>query len=408
MAMDATKGSAGWPAVTAETHPWEPAINEGVSHRARLRARGPYPSSVPPFIANLVIPVLDKSTTVDAEDAIAGLARFDGEYGSIGAPFAAILLRSESASSSEIEQLTANPKSIALAELGGKSGPNARLIVANTRAMEAAIALSDDLDGDAIITMQFALLGESYPEYTGRWRTQEVWIGGGNTNSPHGAAFVPPHHSRVPSLMEDLMIFANRLDLPALPQIAIAHAQFETIHPFPDGNGRTGRALIHSMLRRLGITRNVTVPVSAGLLQNTRGYFDALTAYRQGDVAPIVNAFSQAIASALFNGRALLQELGEFRTNAEQTTTARRGSAGWRAIEQLVRLPVVNATSLAAALQVTPQNAQAGIDRLVADGILRQSGESKRNRFYEAEAVLVALEGFAQRTRRTRLSGRNS
>lgn len=394
--------STGWPAVTTENHEWEPDDNEGVSHRSRLRARGPYSASVPPFIAGLTIPTLDKETTLEAEEAIAELARFDGEYGSIPAPFAAILLRSESASSSEIEQLTANPKSIALAELGAKSGPNARLIVANTRAMEAAIALSDDLDCNAIIAMQSALLGETHPEYTGRWRTQEVWIGGGRTNSPHGAVFVPPHHARIHPFMEDLVIFANRLDLPALSQIAIAHAQFETIHPFPDGNGRTGRALIHSMLRRLGITRNVTVPVSAGLLQNTRGYFDALTAYRRGDVTPIVRSFSRAITSGLANGRVLLKELESFRAAAEQMTTARQGSAGWRAIEHLAKLPVVNAASLAAVLAVTPQNAQAGIDRLVADGILRQSGESRRNRFYEAEAVLLALEGFAKRTERGR------
>lgn len=400
MASDMNGRSTGWPAVTTENHAWEPAENDGVSHRARLRARGPYSSSVPPLIAGLTIPSLDKETSLEAEEAIAELARFDGEYGSIPAPFAAILLRSESASSSEIEQLTSNPKSIALAELGAKSGPNARLIVANTRAMEAAIALADDLDSNAIIAMQFALLGETHPEYTGRWRTQEVWIGGGRTNSPHGAVFVPPHHERIPPLMEDLVNFANRLDLPALPQIAIAHAQFETIHPFPDGNGRTGRALIHSMLRRLGITRNVTVPVSAGLLQNAHGYFDALTAYRQGDVTPIVKAFSHAISAGLSNGRVLLKELEAFRANAEQVTTARRGSAGWRAIEQLAKLPVVNAASLAAVLDVTPQNAQAGIDRLVVDGILRQSGESKRNRFFEAEAVLNALEAFAQRTRR--------
>lgn len=394
--------ASGWPAVAAETHVWEAATDGGASRRAQLRSRGPYSASVPPFIAGLTIPTLDKETALMAEEAGVELARFDGQYGSIPAPFAAILLRSESASSSEIEQLTANPKAIALAELGAKSGPNARLIVANTRAMEAAIALSDDLNAEAVIAMQFALLGETQPEYTGRWRTQEVWIGGGNMNSPHSAAFVPPHHGRVPALMEDLIVFANRLNLPALPQIAIAHAQFETIHPFPDGNGRTGRALIHSMLRRLGVTRNVTVPVSAGLLQNTSGYFEALTAYRKGDVTPIVKAFSQAIASALHNGRALLQELEAFRIKAEQTTTARRGSSGWRAIEQLAKMPVVNAVSLAAALEVTPQNAQAGIDRLVADGILQQSGESQRNRFYEAAEVLAALEGFAQRTRRGR------
>jgi Fic family protein len=95
--------------------------------------------------------------------------------------------------------------------------------------------------------------------------------------------FNPPHHDHVPVLIDDLVAFARRTDIPLLTQAAVAHAQFETIHPFPDGNGRTGRALIHSMLRGHGLTHNVTVPVSAGLLTDTSAYFDALTAYREGE-----------------------------------------------------------------------------------------------------------------------------
>lgn len=251
-----------------------------------MRADGPYRAAVPALIADRALPTLDASAVFAAEDALGALARFDAEYGKVAAPFASILLRSESASSSEIEHLTAGPKAIALAELGVRTGQNAGLIVANRRAMETAIALAGELDEAAILAMQEALLGDSRPEYTGRWRATQVWIGSGFSNSPHAAAFVPPHHERVAALMSDLVDFARRIDVPALPQIALAHAQFETIHPFPDVNGRTGRALVHAMLRRLGITRSVTVPVSAGLLGDIRGYFGALTAYREGESMP--------------------------------------------------------------------------------------------------------------------------
>jgi Fic family protein len=345
------------------------------------------------------IPPLDADTQVVTEDALAELARFDGEVGALAAPFAAILLRTESASSSEIEQLTAQPKGIALAELGRRSGDNARLIVANVRAMEAAVALAGSLDGKTIIEMQRTLLAQSAPQHTGSWRTQQVWIGGVG-NSPHSARFVPPHHDLVPELMDDLVRFAVRTDLPAFAQIALAHAQFETIHPFPDGNGRTGRALVHAMLHRLGITQNVTVPVSAGLLQDTHGYFDALTAYRDGDVVPIVRAFAMACTSATDNGRQLVRDLNDFRETAEQNTAARRGSVGWRAIAFLQRQPVVDANLLAAELGVTAQNAQNGIDHLVADGILHQLGTGSRNRLYESRAVLDCLGRFAARSRR--------
>ncbi len=396
---------ATWPSVGWEERPWRHP-DPNASRRAQLRASGPYRAAVPARIADRELPALDAATLVAAEDAVAALARFDGEHGGVAAPFASILLRSESASSSEIEQLTAGPKAIALAELGLRSGQNAGLIVANRRAMEAAIALAGEFDEDAILATQEALLGESRPDLTGRWRSTQVWIGSGFANSPHGAFFVPPHHERVPALMSDLVVFARRVDLPALPQVAVAHAQFETVHPFPDGNGRTGRALVHAMLRRFGITRSVTVPVSAGLLGDVRGYFDALTAYREGEITPIVVAFLHAVEAAIENGRQVVHDVLVFREDAYQRTSARRGSAGWRLVDVLTQQPVITAQAAAAELGVTPQNAQAGIDRLVGDGILSQAGGGQRYRIYQAEAMLAALDAFARRARRERHPGR--
>jgi Fic family protein len=202
--------------------------------------------------------------------------------------------------------------------------------------------------------------------------------------------------------MDDLVAFARRTDLPALAQIAIAHAQFETVHPFPDGNGRTGRALVQAMLRRLGVTRNVTVPVSAGLLRDTRGYFDALTDYRAGNIEPIVRAFAQASADAIVNGRQLVADLTAIRADWENITSARVGSAGRRLLEVLQRQPVIDANLAGDELGIDARNAQNGIDRLVADGILDQSGTGARNRTYEAREVLGALDAFAARAKRRR------
>jgi Fic family protein len=403
MTMDSASGGSttSWPAVSFERHAWHRLEDTGQSRRAALRERGPYEAAVPPFISNLALPHFDDETVVAAEEAAIELGRFDGEVGAIAAPFSAILLRSESAASSEIEQLTASAKSIALAEIGRHAGKNSRLIVGNVRAVEAAIDLADDLDASTIIAMQGEILRSDNPGLTGGWRTQQVWIGGGYSNSPHAASFVPPHHERVPRLMEDLVAFARRVDLPALPQIAIAHAQFETVHPFPDGNGRTGRALIQAMLRRLGVTRDVTVPVSAGLLRNTSGYFDALTAYRTGDVTPIVLALAAASRDAIANGRQLVEELTQERAEWERITSARAGSAGRRLLDVLQRQPVIDAKLASQELGVSARNAQNGIDRLVGDGILVASGGA-RNRTFEARGVLVALDAFAARAKRSR------
>lgn len=98
--------------------------------------------------------------------------------------------------------------------------------------MVAALTLSDHLDHDSIIAMQAALLGAHAPELTGRYRDEQVWIGG-DAIGPQAADFVPPHQDRVPAAMDDLLGFIARVDIPLLTQVAIAHAQFETIHPFP-------------------------------------------------------------------------------------------------------------------------------------------------------------------------------
>ncbi|MDZ7732993.1 MAG: Fic family protein [Acidimicrobiia bacterium] len=242
-----------------------------------------------------------------ADDAVVEIARFDTEFGHEIAPFASVLLRTESAASSKIENLTASARAIAQADLGGPGSSNAALVVSNQRAMSAAVSLADRIDAETILAMHEALLSRTDPDIAGRWRDQQVWIGGSHLG-PHQATFVPPAHSRVPDAIADLVAFIDRDDVPIVSHAAIAHAQFETIHPFPDGNGRTGRALVHAHLRNKGLTRHVTVPVSAGLLVDVDGYFESLTQYRAGNPDPIVESFANAVFAATENGRALVAE----------------------------------------------------------------------------------------------------
>jgi Fic family protein len=351
-----------------------------------------------PTIATLSPPLPGEVRAV-ADEAGAEIARFDAELGAEVAPFAAVLLRSESASSSQIENLTSGAKSIALAELGSRDKRNATEIVGNVAAMRAALSLADRLDGDAIVAMHAALLGEVEPGMTGQWRTEQVWIGG-TSFGPHAASFVPPHHDHVPALIDDLVRFARRRDLPLLVQVAIAHAQFETIHPFPDGNGRTGRALIHAMLRGNGLTRNVTVPVSAGLLTDTHGYFDTLTAYRDGDPTRIVGMLADASLAAIVNGRQLVVELRDIRASWDDRVRSRRGATAWRLADLLVRQPVVDAPTVAAELGLAQQNAQRPIAALVDAGVLTEFTGFARNRMWQAGEVLSALDDFAARVGR--------
>lgn len=389
-----------WPALTFEQLPWS-RDEEAVASRSQLRAaRGPYLAAIVPAISSRTLTVPPELQAL-TEDATSELARFDAEVGGIAAPFSSILLRSESASSSEIENLTSGAKQIAIAQLGEKATTNAALIVSNVRALEAAIALSTRLDEGAIIEMQRALLEHKSPEMVGDWRHEQVWIGGGSL-SPHSAQFVPPHHDRVPQLMTDLVTFARRTDLPLLAQLAVAHAQFETIHPFPDGNGRTGRALIQSMLRAGRITRTVSVPVSAGLLHDVDSYFAALRSYREGDIAPIIAIVADACFAGVQNGRTLVADIEGARARWASEVRARSDSSVHRLRDYLLRQPVINTASVANELNITTVAAQQSITKLVDAGILTQFSAGKRNRLWQAREVLDAMDAFASRAQRRR------
>ena len=247
--------------------------------------------------------------------------------------------------------------------------------------------------------MHAALLHASRPDIAGRWREEPVWIGG-TDYSPHDALFVPSRHDLVPGAINDLLAFIDRDDIPILAQAAIAHAQFETIHPLADGNGRTGRALVHAQLRNKRLTRNVTVPVSAGLLTDTNAYFAALTAYREGDLVTIVEQFTTAAFRALTNGRHLVDDLRSIRTEWTDRIRARSDSGTWKIADLLLRHPVVNAAFLADELNIAPQNTYRSLARLVEADVVVEFTDRKRNQMWRSPEVLDAIDRFAARAGR--------
>lgn len=393
-----------WPAVSYEELPWQSRLAHGMASRAEIRKhRGPYDAAIPVEIIDQPLD-LSPETLAMSTDAAGEVARFDAEMGGEIAPFSAVLLRSESAASSQIENLSASARAIAEAEIGEGSRTNARQILGNVAAMSAAIALSGDLTADSILAMHQALLGDVEPEIAGEWRREPVWVGGSNLG-PHGALFVPPRFERVPGLINDLVQFIDRDDLPVLAHVAIAHAQFETIHPFPDGNGRTGRALMHAMLRGKGLTRNVTVPVSAGLLVNLEDYFESLTSYRDGDPEPIVQQVSTASYAAIHNGRQLVEDLRAIQLAWRERVRARRDAGAWRIADLLLRHPVINVRLVSDELGIAAPNVYRSIEPLVTADVLASSGR-QRDRVWRAQEVLEAVDAFAARSGRRSRAGR--
>lgn len=200
--------------------------------------------------------------------------------------------------------------------------------------------------------------------------------------------------------MEDLEKFARQERISALVAVAVAHAQFETIHPFTDGNGRAGRALAQSMLRYRGVTRNVAVPVSAGLLADVEGYHAALTSYREGEVDPIIDAFADASLRAVNNARQLVREIEEVRAGWEQRLSVRRNSTAWRLLDILARRPVLNSAAAAEELGVKQPNVYPPLKALVEAGIVKSKREHGLGPFWRSDEILSAIDAFAERAGR--------
>jgi Fic family protein len=168
-------------------------------------------------------------------------------------------------------------------------------------ATRALTAMVDAVDRTGAVEQRFlteahAMLMADDPseaEQAGRLRTVQNWIGGSD-HAPRGALYVPPPPDLVPQLVDDLLAFSNRADAPAIAQAAIAHAQFESIHPFTDGNGRIGRVLINAILRQRRVTTSIVVPVASALVARRDRYFDHLDAYRVGEVEPIIASLTVA------------------------------------------------------------------------------------------------------------------
>jgi len=373
-------------------------------------ASGSYERTIPPAIADLRLSIPADLAT-DIEEAAAALASFDryaasalGPDSPTLGPMSTILLRTESASSSQIENLTVSARQLAMAQIEESTSDNARVVAANVSAMEAALRLADHLDAAAILEMHRVLLiaQRDVAQHAGHFRDQLVWVGT-SAVSPRGAAHVAPHHERVPGAIEDLVAFMGRNDLPVLVQAAIAHAQFETIHPFVDGNGRTGRAIVHALLRSKGLVVSTTAPVSAGLLTDTRAYTDALQAYRRGDAAPIVEQFARASLFAASSGTRLVDDLAAQLDEARaalKEMRLRSDAGAWKVLPALIAQPVVNVRFVQDRLGMNQVGAHRALDQLVSAGVLVERTGLRRNRLWQHAGIVAVLDTYAEGLRR--------
>ncbi|MDQ2736463.1 MAG: Fic family protein, partial [Pseudomonadota bacterium] len=244
-------------------------------------------------------------------------------------------------------------------------------------------------------------------EHGGQIRTEQNWIGGSDYN-PCSAAFVPPPPEMVSDLLEDLTAFCNEDSLPAVVQAAIAHAQFETIHPFVDGNGRTGRVLIHLVLRRRRLEPRVIIPVSLILATWSRSYIEGLAATRYRGPATSrqaregwnlwIGLFATACRRATDDAAAFEERARQLETGwRERLDRVRATSAADLLLRTLPGTPILTVNSAATLIDRSFVQTNHAIARLVEAGILQQVTVGRRNRAFEAPDVIQAFANLERR-----------
>jgi len=315
-------------------------------------------------------------------------------------------LRSESVASSRIEGIHLSHKRLARAAYQAETAQRDRRaaeVLGNVAAMKRAIAIGAGESRFAVADLEdihrTLLRFTEDAEIAGVIRTGQNWIGGNDFN-PVGAAYVPPPPELVRPLLEDLCTFINRNDLASVAVAAIAHAHFETIHPFADGNGRTGRALVYAGLRRRGEITHYLPPISLILASEPKGYVDGLTAYRRGAVSQWVEQFADATARACAAAEQLADAIAQRQADWLQTLGQPRRDA---AVRQLVSvLPEQPVIDVAAAQRLTGKSHVAigrALQQLEDAGIIVRLNERKWGRVWECDELLGLVDSFERNVR---------
>lgn len=382
-----------------ETRSWpaDPSAPGGRTERRAFR----YRAFVPDPIATLqpALPSGVAAAVSVAERAVDALNRDPPRLASLEV-LARRLLRAESVASSRIEGLVLSQRRLARAETEAPEARDqtARSVLGNVAAMEHAVALGAGARpfrlNDLLEIHRHLILATTTSEIAGKLRDRQNWIGG-NAFNPGRADFVPPAPERVKDLMDDLVAFVSRTDLSPVVQAAIAHAQFETIHPFADGNGRVGRALIHVVLRRRGLAQRCVPPVSLVLAADAKAYVAGLTAFREDRPADWILLFAQAIERAAAKASELALRLAELQERwRERAGRPRRHSSAEALIVELPAHPIVTVATAQAFLGRSKQAVNEGIATLADKGVLHAITLAKRNRAWEARDLFDLIDDF--------------
>jgi Fic family protein len=386
---------------------------EGMSRRDRQGCA--YDAYLPDHLSGWdpALPADLAADLADAETAVRELNRSDTSHPSLDG-VARFLLRAESVASSKIEGLDAGPRRLLDAEAtlaNGVDGADriAVEVLANIAAMDAAVEIGARAESVALADLlaihRMLMESSPTPQVAGIVRSTQNWVGG-SSYTPCSAAFIPPPPDHIPALLDDLVSYLNDDRHPALVQAALAHVQFETIHPFADGNGRTGRALIHVVLRRRGLAPRFVPPISLILATWADDYISGLVRYRHMSApgsperstaaAEWLRTFATATTRSCADATVFANRIAQLRdTWQTRLGGVRSNSAAALLLAVVPGSPIVTVESAARLIGRSEMRTGEAINRMEAVGILRQRNVGRqRYRVFESPEVVDLLTGL--------------
>ncbi len=376
---------------------WTPAATDGLPRR--YTRSGQFQAYVPEPLTGRAITVRPATRALAEEaDEAARAAAASVRHAGLG-QVGDLLVRSEASASSLIEGYEPTARSVAVADFVRRGRDAAVTVARNLRAVREALERTSDPEV-SLVTSTCELHTVIAPGSAGL-RTEPVWIGG---RTPLEAHYNAPPHGQVRGLLDDLDGYLASHPHTPVVAAALAHAQFETIHPFTDGNGRAGRVLLGMVLSRDGLTPGVTLPVSVELFRDRDRYYAALDAFRRGDDDAIVGVVADAVCVAAEQAVRLSDDVSTWQreqTSALDAHLAARSASGrvrhgtaHRVVEALPGSPVLDAASVVAAHGVTDNAARAALETLADAGVLRRDRKADRTRtVYVATGLLDLVAG---------------
>jgi Fic family protein len=400
-----------------ERRRWDSLLESEVLLARRDRRSCSYETYIPDKLSGRTF-TFTGAASADVADAERNIARLDQDAVTLvdTEALARLLLRAEAVASSKIEGLEIGGRRLLRADAAKDLGEaptdvTAIEVLSNIEAMSFATQMASknkSISIDSVLAVHRRLMASTaQAKGAGQLRTKQNWIGGSSYN-PCSAAFIPPPPEMVKSFLQDLCTFCNTDSLPTVAQAAIAHSQFETIHPFADGNGRVGRVLIYMVMRRRGLITRTLPPISLVLATRSRDYAQGLAATRyigppdsphaQSGINRWTEIFAAACNQAVNEAEAFENRIRDL----EQAWRKRLGKLRSKSaidvlLKKLPGTPIVTVRTAANLLGRSVQAVNEAIPRLVDASILTPITAGKRHRAFEARELITAFTALERR-----------